>query len=122
MGVAQPPTSSQDIHVAKKEDSGDALGTPGVTGTEAWGIMNRIIAAIVIYGGIGFLIGMIFDSQTTGLALGTLFGVGLATYTSVVRVSSLSDSALPVGQNRSGTSWARKMTQVRMRNARENSE
>ncbi|MCH9815588.1 MAG: hypothetical protein K0U64_03920 [Actinomycetia bacterium] len=108
--------------MAKKEDSGEALGTPGVTGSEAWGIMNRIIAAIVIYGGLGFLIGMIFDAQTVGLALGTLLGVGLATYTTMVRVSSLSDSALPVGQNRSGTSWSNKMTQVRMRNARENTE
>jgi hypothetical protein len=108
--------------VASSEDLGGALGAPGVTGAEAWGIMNRIIAAIVIYGGIGFLAGMIFDAQTVGLAIGSLFGVGLAIYTTMVRVSSLSDSALPVGRNRSGSSWSTKMTQVRMRNARETSE
>ncbi len=93
-----------------------------VTGSEAWSIVNRIIAAILIYGGAGWLIGRLFDGPGVGLAVGTLIGVGLAMYTTVVRVASLDESALPIALNETGTSWSKRMTQVRIRNARETSE
>ena len=93
-----------------------------MTGSEAWAIVSRMIAAILIYGGIGWFVGRFFDAAGIGLAIGSLIGVGLATYTTVVRVSSLDESALSVGVNETGTSWSRRMTQVRIRNARETSE
>jgi F0F1-type ATP synthase assembly protein I len=93
-----------------------------VTGSEAWAIVSRIIAAILIYGGAGWFIGRFFDAPGIGLAIGSLIGVGLATYTTVVKLSYLDESALPVGVNETGTSWSRRMTQIRIRNARETSE
>ena len=93
-----------------------------VTGSEAWSIVNRIIAAILIYGGAGWLVGRFLDRPSVGLAVGTLIGVGLALYTTVVRVSSLDESSLPIALNETGTSWSRRMTQIRIRNARETSE
>jgi hypothetical protein len=77
---------------------------------------------MLIYGGAGWFIGRIFDRPSVGLAVGTLIGVGLATYTTMVRVASLDESSLPIGLNESGTSWSKRMTEVRVRNARETSE
>ena len=68
------------------------------------------------------MIGRFFDQPAVGLAVGTLIGVGLATSTTVIRVASLDDSPLPIALNETGTSWSKRMTQIRVRNARETSE
>lgn len=92
------------------------------TNIEAWAIVNRLLASILLYGGGGALVGWFFGSLGIGLAIGTLVGVALAVYMTTIRVKSLNDSALPVRSNVTGSKWSTRMAQVRMRNARENSE
>ena len=92
-----------------------------MTGSEAWGIVSRIIAGLLLYGGAGWVVGLLFGAANVGLAIGSLVGIGLATYTTIVRVSSLNDSGLPIA-SQTGTAWTKRMTQIRVRNAKETSE
>ncbi len=92
------------------------------TNVEAWAIVNRLLASILLYGGLGALIGWFFGALGIGLAIGTLVGVALAMYMTTIRVKSMNDSGLPVRSNVTGSRWSTRMAQVRMRNARENSE
>jgi F0F1-type ATP synthase assembly protein I len=93
-----------------------------VTGSEAWAIVNRMIAGILIYGGLGWFIGRFFDAATLGFTIGTFLGLGLAMYTTTVKIKALGEDSLKVAMDQPGTSWSRRMTQIRMSNARETSE
>lgn len=59
--------------------------TPNV----AWTVMNNLIAGILIYGGLGFLIGLYFDNTSAGLAVGVVFGLVASTYLIFFRLRHL---------------------------------
>ncbi len=59
--------------------------TPNV----AWTVMNNLIAGILIYGGLGFLIGMWLGNQSVGLAIGAVFGLVASTYLIFFRLRQL---------------------------------
>ncbi len=55
----------------------------------AWTVLNNLIAGVLIYGGLGFLIGMYFDNQSVGLAIGAVFGLVASTYLIFYRLRQL---------------------------------
>ena len=50
--------------------------TPNV----AWTVMNNLIAGILVYGGLGYLIGLWLGNASVGLAIGTVFGLVASTF------------------------------------------
>ncbi|MCB0922349.1 MAG: AtpZ/AtpI family protein [Actinobacteria bacterium] len=50
--------------------------TPNV----AWTVMNNLIAGILVYGGLGYLIGLWLGNAPVGLAIGTVFGLVASTF------------------------------------------
>lgn len=61
----------------------------------AWSVMNNLIAGIVVYGGLGFLIGLYFDKPSVGLAIGTIFGLVASTYLIFFRLKQLDGGTQP---------------------------
>jgi F0F1-type ATP synthase assembly protein I len=61
----------------------------------AWTVMNNLIAGIVIYGGLGYLIGMFFDKASVGLAIGTLSGLTASTFLIFYRLRQLDGGSKP---------------------------
>jgi len=59
--------------------------TPNV----AWTVLNNLIAGLLIYGGLGYLIGMFFDNASAGLAIGAVFGLVASTYLIFFRLRQL---------------------------------
>ncbi len=47
---------------------------------DPWAIMGRQISGILIYGGLGWLIGSWFNKVEVFVAAGSILGVGLALY------------------------------------------
>lgn len=45
----------------------------------AWSVMNNLIAGILLYGGLGYLIGFFIGRASAGLAVGALFGIVAST-------------------------------------------
>lgn len=48
--------------------------------SDAWSIVSNLMAGILIYGGLGFLIGRWLGDPSIGMAVGVLVGLGLAGY------------------------------------------
>jgi ATP synthase protein I len=67
------------------------------TPNAAWTVLNNLIAGILIYGGLGYLIGMFFDNPSVGLAIGAVFGLVASTYLIFFRLRQL-DGGRPSSQ------------------------
>ncbi|MEI2785115.1 MAG: hypothetical protein V9E82_05345 [Candidatus Nanopelagicales bacterium] len=65
--------------------------TPNV----AWTVMNNLIAGILIYGGLGYLIGLYFDNASVGLAIGAVFGLAASTVLVFYRLRQLDGGSKP---------------------------
>lgn len=65
--------------------------TPNV----AWTVLNNLIAGILVYGGIGYLIGLFLDQPRAGLAIGTVFGLAMSTILVVYRLRQLDSGPQP---------------------------
>ncbi len=50
------------------------------TSDDPWAIVGRLISGILIYGGLGWLIGSWFNKVEVFVAAGSILGVGLALY------------------------------------------
>jgi F0F1-type ATP synthase assembly protein I len=96
----------------------EAAEAARVTGNEAWAIVSRTIAGMLVYGAIGYGLGNWLGSPTAGLSIGVLLGVALGLYLSFVSIKSLggSNQALKVSTS---DSWSAKMTRARMERASE---
>lgn len=51
--------------------------------------MNHLVAGILVYGGLGYLVGMLVDNPSAGLAIGTVFGLVASTFLVVFRLRQL---------------------------------
>lgn len=65
--------------------------TPNV----AWSVMNNLIAGLLVYGGLGYLIGMFLGKASLGLAVGAVFGLVAGTVLVMYRLRQLDDSPRP---------------------------
>lgn len=65
--------------------------TPNV----AWSVVNNLIAGILLYGGLGYLIGMYFDKASVGLAIGAVFGLAAGTVLVIYRLRRLDGGSNP---------------------------
>lgn len=61
----------------------------------AWSVMNNLIAGILVYGGIGYLIGWALDKPSAGLAIGAVFGLAASTYLIFFRLHQLDSGSQP---------------------------
>ncbi|MEY2826954.1 MAG: hypothetical protein RIQ80_9 [Actinomycetota bacterium] len=50
------------------------------TSDDPWAIVGRLISGILIYGGLGWLIGSWFNKVEMFVAAGSILGIGLALY------------------------------------------
>ncbi len=50
------------------------------TSDDPWAIVGRLISGILIYGGLGWLIGSWFNKVELFVAAGSILGIGLALY------------------------------------------
>ena len=50
------------------------------TSDDPWAIVGRLISGILIYGGLGWLIGSWFNQVELFVAAGSILGIGLALY------------------------------------------
>lgn len=96
----------------------EAAEAARVTGNEAWAIVSRTIAGMLLYGAIGYGAGFWLGSPTVGLAVGILLGAGLGVYLSFMSIRSLGSAhtSLPVSGSQS---WSARMTRARMERASE---
>ena len=59
------------------------------TPNAAWTVMNNLIAGILLYGGVGVLIGYFLGNTSVGLAVGAIFGIVASTYLIFFRLRAL---------------------------------
>ncbi|HUM87772.1 MAG TPA: hypothetical protein PKH63_10700 [Actinomycetota bacterium] len=59
--------------------------TPNV----AWTVMNNLIAGLLVYGGLGYLLGMWLGNASVGLAIGAVFGLVASTVLIIFRLRQL---------------------------------
>lgn len=50
------------------------------TSDDPWAIVGRLISGILIYGGLGWLVGSWFNKVELFVAAGSILGIGLALY------------------------------------------
>ena len=55
----------------------------------AWTVMNNLIAGILVYGGLGYLIGLWLGDASVGLAAGAVFGLVASTLLIFFRLRQL---------------------------------
>jgi F0F1-type ATP synthase assembly protein I len=67
----------------------------------AWRSVSTLMAGILLYGGIGWLIGKWLGHQSAFMAAGAVLGIVLALYLTYVRVSAL-DARASDGRTGSG--------------------
>jgi ATP synthase protein I len=72
-----------------------ALSPDRETPNVAWSVMNNLIAGILLYGGLGYLIGMYFDNASVGLAIGAVFGLAAGTVLVIYRLRQLDGGSKP---------------------------
>jgi F0F1-type ATP synthase assembly protein I len=58
-------------------------------------VLNNLIAGILIYGGMGYLIGLYFDRASVGLAIGAVFGLAASTVLVFYRLRQLDSGSKP---------------------------
>jgi len=59
------------------------------TAEMAWRSVSNITAGLLLYGGIGWLLGRKFGHQDAFMAAGLIFGIVLALYLTYARVSAM---------------------------------
>jgi thiol:disulfide interchange protein len=65
----------------------EGLGRDRSTANEAWMSMSRIIAGIVLYGGLGWVLSLWLGHRSALVAAGVVIGAGLSLYLVHFRVS-----------------------------------
>lgn len=65
--------------------------TPNV----AWTVLNNLIAGILVYGGLGYLIGLFLGDPQVGLAIGAVFGLAASTVLVFYRLRHLDGGSQP---------------------------
>ncbi|MEI2717322.1 MAG: hypothetical protein V9E98_10055 [Candidatus Nanopelagicales bacterium] len=89
-----------------------------VTGNEAWAIMSRMLAGMLIYGVGGWLLGRWLGFPVAGAAVGVLLGLGLGLYLSMIRIRQLGTKA-PALEISGSRSWSARMTRARIERSSE---
>lgn len=74
-----------------KAPTDDDRQTPNV----AWTVLNNLIAGILVYGGLGYLIGLYFGNAPVGLAIGAVFGLAASTILVFYRLRQLDSGSQP---------------------------
>jgi F0F1-type ATP synthase assembly protein I len=72
-------------------DDESALEQAKRTDAAMWGIVGHMVSAIVVYGGLGYLLGR-WTGHPILLLFGVLFGVVLSTWYTIYSVSRTADS------------------------------
>lgn len=69
----------------------DTTETPAGTATSnaAWSVVNHMIAGILVYGGLGWMVGLWLGYPQQGLAVGVVCGLAASTYLVVFRLRQL---------------------------------
>lgn len=68
-------------------------GADRSTSDMAWRSVSYLTAGILLYGGIGWLLGHYFGHQSAFIAAGVILGISLALYLTYARVSYLERNA-----------------------------
>lgn len=93
-GVPVPPSGHRDANwyrrAATKTSAAqpDAPLTSGVTDDDAWAVVSHIAAGIMLYGGLGWLLGTWLGHRPLFIAGGVLLGVSLALFMLFRRLES----------------------------------
>ena len=58
------------------------------TSDDPWAIFGRLVSGILIYGGLGWLIGSWFNKVEMFVAAGVIFGISLALYMTFKQLSN----------------------------------
>jgi F0F1-type ATP synthase assembly protein I len=58
------------------------------TSDDPWAIFGRLVSGILIYGGIGWLVGLWLNKVEMFVAAGSVFGIGLALYMTFKQLSN----------------------------------
>jgi F0F1-type ATP synthase assembly protein I len=59
------------------------------TPNAAWTVVNHLVAGILVYGVLGYLIGVLLGNPSAGLALGSVLGLVASTYLVTFRLRQL---------------------------------
>jgi F0F1-type ATP synthase assembly protein I len=92
--VPVPPSGHRDANwyrrAATKTSAAqpDAQLTSGVTDDDAWAVVSHIAAGIILYGGLGWLLGTLLGQRPLFIAGGVLLGVSLALFMLFRRLES----------------------------------
>lgn len=65
------------------------------TSNVAWTVANNLIAGILLYGVLGYLIGKWLGNASVGLAIGAVFGVAASMVLVMYRLRQLDDGPRP---------------------------
>lgn len=118
-GPVPDPVGDNVPPVSVTPHSPDSAEAARVTGNEAWAIVSRILSGMLLYGAIGYAVGLWLDKVTLGLSVGILVGVVLGLYLSVLSIRSLGDTAQERLVVTSSGSWSARMTRARMQRAKD---
>jgi ATP synthase protein I len=105
--------------VTPVEPNADATADVAVTGNEAWAIVSRLLAGMLLYGAMGWALGSWLGNTTAGLAIGVMLGVLLGLYLSLLRIRQLGEASTPALVVSGSQSWSARMTRARMDRANE---
>lgn len=81
-------------------------------------MFSRIIAGMLVYGALGWLLGNWLGSSTAGLAIGVLLGVVLGLGLSFLRLRAMGTEA-PTIEYSGSQSWSARMTRARIERSKE---
>jgi len=82
-------------------DSPDAQPAGRVTDDDAWAVVSHIAAGILLYGGLGWLLGSWLGNRPLFVAGGVLFGVSLSLFMLFRRLESKGPGPETLRQDRS---------------------
>lgn len=80
-------------------NDGDRTERDRTTADSAWMIVSHLLAGILLYGGIGWLLGLWLGHQAAFVAAGVILGSALSLYLVHIRVSRL-DGDIPIKNKR----------------------
>jgi F0F1-type ATP synthase assembly protein I len=79
----------------------DTLPAGGVDDEAAWAAVSHLAAGILLYGGIGWLLSLLFGQQALFIAAGVVFGVVLAMFMLFRRLGPTTPEPETLRQDRS---------------------
>lgn len=71
------------------------------TGDAVWGAFGHLLAGMLLYGGLGWLVGVLTGYVTLFVVVGLILGIGLGTTLVLLRYNKHASSFSPVGGARS---------------------